>query len=204
VVHGLGNVLRGRLNVVLRVRQVKGICIHGRIISDPRTDSELRKRWDQIVGSSVSEHVREREIIVMEWLEILERKRAGEITDSSRIDVVEEAVQQLAAIHGIPLEFSESEARCEEDLTPSSFCIVADYAGPKAIFNPKRFLAFVIQATEELIPLNVIMPWGKPGANDKEFYSCHITSCLGNAKWLTDNHFWDGPVTIRYKGKRPR
>jgi len=133
-----------------------------------RTDSELRSAWERVEAEQSTKaigHVRRRELeaqreqIVFEWREILNKKRAGVLTDRSRVDLTITTAKQLALVHGIRLDLDEIEGTKDDEYLATFWFVRATAAVGAENPSAKRWAKFGTAVAAELIASGfTIMP----------------------------------------------
>lgn len=109
---------------------------------DQDTDSQLQAEWESTIGelqrlekSKASDAQLEPLItklrwIKRRWLDVLDRKARGELTDPVMVESVIKSVKELAALLGIPVTIGHDEPDTEGEI-PQFWGVVIKYAGER-------------------------------------------------------------------------
>jgi len=155
-------------------------------------DSDLKAEWDALQSRKRSEQSAadqikiEEQRIEMKFESIIERRRQGIMTDTTRMDQAREAVECLSKFNQIEMHLSERECPLTN---PRKFCwwwrLVIE---PGSVRDDERFRRFIDKATDELFDFPFVLRF----CDDRSYWS------FPEIYWIIDTMIWSGPPDLRH------
>lgn len=166
------------------------------------TDSEVKARVDRIAAELMplrtlasrteAQQARgvelERDLLVMEdeWRELKQKRRAGTLTDRSRLDELHKFIDLESRLKGFHVRITEEE---EPEVYDNTHCrvweISVSYGGREEDFDRDRWCKLLWHLQGQTIQPYIL----------RSFVRATITEILG--VWLVDTWVWDEPPRLK-------
>lgn len=190
------------------------------------TDSELRSRWeatweelrqlkkkkDDASGKRRDELKYEHDKICRDWMELVELKRAGKITDYARINAATKIIKEVAMLAGMPIDLQDESGRLDDDQTSIYWLITATHRGDLPEVEIGRWFKFCEKAAREMLAKSLLLPFDGPvsryfyGSTERKWFFDgkdftkikHYISLANGSEgfsctWAVNHWTWEGP-----------